>query len=708
MSASGSTETLSSESTAELSSSESSLTGISFSSSNEAFGICDQLKDGSAATAMKDKATDMPVNSSNLECLSPSLQDALECAASNVSPRVQRCESVSLSSHNLVSEAKAEALDNNQLVTIESIELLLEDNQGNLSNDMLVTAVEAPSKQFPKSLEASEETSFCFNTRINCSHAIEKPRECIKQNGDSETIGNNNDNQIRQLQEALQEKTESEDLLKQRLESLKNELNSAENNSDYWFNQCVKKREKIEQLLSSARDMNSSNFELRQEINDKSRTINEKDQEIQRLIESKTETEMLLQEVRENLFKANEETESLKMLIRKFKEEKLRTVQTDQILQVKTLKPITLHEKSLESHKCKVNENENFYTTHEGTESEKNSSRNEKVLPSEVKNAEYHFGRNSSYNVVTRPPNTGHSSVCDTNMKSKSRTRDENGGRELFGAPLSNEPCSLRDSPMLKDPEKTKKAIREWLSEVIRQAKAKLSRERKLVSFNEGTNTDGRLKRVANEKQGARSSLREVVTSFKEKISKDVPRLPKKRKRNLSTYSRVPITSEQDTQETQRSKESAPKGYYDWNRNDRKVDNRPFAFTPTDTKDGSLVKLAADVSTDTFDSMEPFADVFLTDFESTDVLSADGIDSVEPFCEVLIPWQDSEDAEVKRTMEAFKPTVTITKEHPDKEARLGEFLLAKDVESITLEEKKAAAQTAGTIHESDVNMFLLA
>ena len=660
MSASSSTEALLSQSTAELFSSSSSLTGISFSSSNDAFDICDQLKHEShASTAMKDKAADMPTYSSNLE------EDALECVASNVSPRLTGCDSVP-SSHILALVAKGEALDNNPLDRIENIELRLEDKQGNLIKEKLVTDVEAPSKQFPKSFEASEDTSFCF-----------------KQNGDSGNVGNNNENQIRKVQAALPEKTESEDPLKQRLVYLKNELNSAVNNSDYWFNQCVKKREKIEELLSCVRDVNTSNFELRQEINNKSRTINEKDQEIQRLTESNTENEMLLQEVRENLFKANEETERLKMLIKKFNEEKLRTVQTDKILQA-------LFEKALEIHKSKNNEKETFYTTHKETESDMISSRNKKVLKSGVKKSEVKNSEN------TRPPSTSNASFCGSNVINKSRARNENEGKVLFGEPFSNEPCSLRNSLMLKDPAKTKKAIRECLGEVITQAKTKFSTERKVVSFNEGTSTDGSLKRVANETEDARSSLRQVVTSFKEKISK---------KKNLSAHSRVPITNEYDRQETQRSKKSSRKRCYDWNPNDTKVDNRPFALTTTDTKDGSLVKLAADVSTDTFDSMEPFADVFLTKFESTDVLSPDSIHSVEPFCEVLIPWQNSEDAGIKQTIEAFKRSITVPKQHPDKTAHLGDFFLANGAESITLEEKKAA-ESAGTIQKSYVNMFL--
>lgn len=638
---------------------------------------------------MKDKAADMSTNSSNVECRSASLEDAPECATSSVSPRIKECNSVP-SSHILPSVAKAEALDNSQLARVESIELLLEDNQGNLIKGMLVTDMEVPRKQFLKSLKAPEETGCYCNTMINCLDAKE-PRKSIKQN--SGTIGKNDENHIRKLQAALQEETESENLLKQRLLSLENELNSAVNNSNYWFSQCVKKREKIEELVSNARDMNSANFELRQEIDIKSRTIYEKDKEIQRLTESKTETEILLQEVKENLFKSNEEIERLKLFIGKLNEEESRSVQTSQFLQVEALKPTTLYEKAWESHMSRNNyEKENFNTTHKGAESDKLSCCNDEVLSSEVQNSKYHFGPISSYNVVTRPPNSCNASVCGNNVISQSR--DEHGRKEMFGAPLSNEPCSLLDNPILNDPEKTKTAIGEWLSKVIRQAKAKLSRERKSVSFSEKTYTDGSLKRVANEKVNARSPLREVVSSFKEKISKDVPGLPKKRKKNVPTHSTGPITGEHNRQKTY----SVLKGCYEWSRNDTKIDNSPFALMPMDKRDDSLLNLAADVSTDTFDSMEPFADVFPANFEATDVLLAHGIDSVEPFCEVLIPWQNSKDAGVKKTVEAFKRSIAKAKQHPGKKAHLGKFLLAHGAESITLEEKKGTAQTAGTIH----------
>lgn len=684
MSESFSTETLSSESSAEHCSSESSLTGISFSSSSEGFSICHEIdRDAITNIAMKDFATTMPANRS-LECLLPSTEDDLEYAASGVS-HVKGSESANLpSGHSLLSEETAKVSDRSDLVRIESIELLLEDSNENLNSDMLVTSVKAPSKQFPIPSKASEEISSPANVTTYCSDEVEKPRKHIMDNGDSETMMNNNQNKIRHLQEALQQKTESEDLWKQRLESLKIELNSANNNSDYWFNQCVKKREKIEQLLNGARDMNASNFELRQEINNKSKIINEKDQEIQRLKESKTETELLMQEVTEQLSKANKETERLKMLVRNYEDEKLRSVHANQIPQVKSLKPsqvFTKREKTLESQKYKGKINGSSYTTHKGKENNTISGRDGKVLVSEV-----NYPRLSA---DTKPPSQAYvkeeSTVSENDLKSKCAALDENG------AASSGVSSSSQDSPlttrysMSKDPEKTKKAIREWLSEVIRQAKTTFSRERKFVSYNEGVSKDGR--HAASEKESARCSLREVVSSLKEKISKDVPQ---QRTKNLSYSTR---TSKDDTQGARKSSKDAPYRFYEWNRKEKEKDDRSFFLLPTHAKDKSRVKMAADVSTGISDSMEPFSDVFLTDFQSIEASLADGIDSVEPFGDVFIPWQ--EDAKTKQTTEAVEPTVTINRKRHDTKVQLGESLFAKDKKSIASEEKRAAAHTAG-------------
>lgn len=633
---------------------------------------------------MKDHITTMSANRS-LECLLPSAEDDLECAASGVS-HVKGSESANLpSAHSLLSEEKAKVSDRSDLVRIESIELLLKDSNENLNNDMLVTSVKAPSKQLTSS-KASEEISSLANLTTYSSDEIEKRRKHIMENGDSETMMNNNQNKLRHLQEALQQKTESEDLWKQRLESLKIELNSANNNSDYWFNQCVKKRGKIEQLLSSARDMNASNFDLRQEINNKSKIINEKDQEIQRLKESKTETELLLQEVTEQLSKVNKETERLKVLVRNYEEEKLRSVHTNQIPQVKSLKPskvFTKREKSLESQKDKGNNSRGFYTTHKGKESNTISSRDGKVLMSEV-----NYPRLSA---DTKPPSQAHlkeqSTVSEQDLKSKCATRDENGAA-LSGVSSSSPDSSLTTRySMSKDPEKTKKAIREWLSEVIRQAKTNLSRERKLISNNEGASTDER--HAASEKESARCSLREVVSSFKEKISKDVPQ---QRKKTLSYSTR---TSKPDTQETRKSSKDAPNRFYEWDRKEEEKDDRSFFLLPMHAKDKSWVKMTADVSTDISESMEPFSDVFLTNFKSIEASLTDVIDSVEPFGDVFIPWQ--EDAKTKLTTEALEPAVTINRKRHNTKVQLGESLLAKGTKSITPEEKTAAAHTAGII-----------
>ena len=54
---------------------------------------------------------------------------------------------------------------------------------------------------------------------------------------------------IQELQETLQRKTVYGEVLEEEIKCFKNDLNSVESNSEYWFNQCAKKKEKIQELL---------------------------------------------------------------------------------------------------------------------------------------------------------------------------------------------------------------------------------------------------------------------------------------------------------------------------------------------------------------------------------------------------------------------------------------------------------------------------
>ena len=669
---SGSTKSLSSESTAELLSSESSLTGMSFSSSSDSFGVRDSTNTN---TSMKDDVTAVSANSS-LVSLSSSLEDDED---SNKGRDTM--------SDSLPSEGKAQESDKVKLVRIESIELLLENSQDNLSNDMGVTPEGIPCEQFP-TLNTSKETSLLCSPKTECTDVTNKPRELTKRNGDTEAAENNYQNQIGHLQEAVQELTDSEDVLKQRLESLQNELKSAKNNTEYWFNQCVKKKEKIEELLIATRDVTSDNFELRQKINKKTRIINEKDQEIQKLTQSNTETEMILREVKERLSKANEETERLKRILRQHDEEKRSSaLQTDREALFK----------SLMSNSLKGNEKGSLSLTHKETTSM--PSRDREGLQRKVNNSQFHPVSVSSLNSEekgTNRVNKEELTASDTNAKSTSALEDGNRGAIPLRLPTSDGSGSLREPPLItkfpmtKDPEKTKKDVKEWLSEVIRQAKTKLAGER-VVSHHEGIDKNERPTDAESEKEGAKSSLREAMFLFKGKISKDVSRLPKQQKKNISCL-RFPKTKKNDRQEPLTTTGNVAKGSHVWNRNLAVEQRAKQQDEPTlDAKDANL---ATNASADTFTSMEPFDGVFISDFDFMEFSTSGRMDSVEPFGEVFLPWMDSKDAENKQTTGVLEPNVTRKEQHPDNKVNLDEFFSASDAKKTESKEKKTG-QSSG-------------
>ena len=65
---------------------------------------------------------------------------------------------------------------------------------------------------------------------------------------------------IQELQETLQRKTVYGEVLEEEIKCLKNDLNSVKSNSEYWFDQCAKKKEKIQELLINTQDVTSLNF----------------------------------------------------------------------------------------------------------------------------------------------------------------------------------------------------------------------------------------------------------------------------------------------------------------------------------------------------------------------------------------------------------------------------------------------------------------
>ena len=600
LSASDSTKSFSNGTSAELLSTESSLTGISFTSSNEEFGISEKLDKASART-------DNLIAISGSDSLVGPSRGLMDDLHSLSGESVKRSDSMSLSPQGPVSEGKC----NDQLVHVESIErdICLEDGHDNLSNGILRTSLE-----FSKFSKPSEETTLHFKPNSECDNVKESDEELMKRNVCFGTCVTHKQNQIQQLQRALQDKTQSEDLLKQRLESLKSELNNAENNADYWFNQCVKKREKVKELLVSVRDMNSFKIELGQQIDIQSKIINEKDNEIKRIQKGKTETEELLEEVKRQLSKAK--GEHLKMVTKRSEEKQFHPTMQQLSVQAKAgifkQKPFTFttfHKNRFESNKCVENENDKFDTSQKGKDDDTVRTipfcRNRKNVVTQAKNSDLQSGViNSVIEILTK-------------FKPVSYPSGEAIKREIKKAADFNGSTFLGSNTLKARRKNNKKAgISEWFSEVIRQTKTKLAREGSVVistkkTSKRQTQTDNLRPEntVKNtfKKEAVKYSLGDIISSFTERIVRSV---------------------------NTKHSDSHVSGF----------DERLFTLPTSDGKDMSQTTLATDGSTVTSDRTKPVTDVFLSNFECINFLSTD---SLVPFGDMFIPWLGSEHTGIK-------------------------------------------------------------
>ena len=577
-------------------SSESSLTGVSFSSSDEASGASEIL---SEARAGPDKAMTMP-SINTLVRLSPSLEGDLQPASGEGD---KAGDSASHLSHGLASEGKC----NEQLVGVEpSITdvVPIEDSHEHLSDGVSIITV-----GLPKSAMPFEETILHFEPNFECSNVKATSRKLVKTPTCCGTCVSDKKNEMKHFQRSLHDKTESESLLKQRLEALKSDLDGAEKNSEYWFNQYVKEREKTEQLLISSRDMNSFNVTLRQQIDDKSKIINERDNEIMAIKKSNAEMEVLLQEVKEKLFKANEERERLKRIVRQYEEDKLYSkqplMQGDKTF--KKQKPWTFpkfHGRSLDSKKLRDNKNREFDTCHRGKEcntiEEIICCRNEKAEFSGV--VDPLLDATDNVNIEE--------SQTSAKVKTNFYASDETFEREIQ-----------------KTAELKKVGISTWLSEAIKQAKAELTREGSSLSFRDKINT-GRPKMLTDNftlkhpwkkmcnKETVKYSLEDILSTFTERIARNV-------KTKQSDGYDVPG-----------------------------LDETPLSLTTSSQQTVS----ADQVSTISFESMVPFADVFLTHFECMDFSSTYNLIPLQPFADLFFPWSGSGDARLKQPVRKSHPT----------------------------------------------------
>ena len=192
---SGSIESLSSESSAELPSSESSLTGISFSSSSDAVGVCDGPN-----TSVSRSYNNIAV-SVNSNLVSASLCQEAERESNRERKRA---------ADGLTTHGKADGSDKDQIVRIESIEFFLEHRQDDANEDMVAWPEEVLCDNFP-TLDSSKNTT--------------EPKELTGKTISLIAFDSSYQGQIRGFEETLENKTAVEHMLQQELETLENELN---------------------------------------------------------------------------------------------------------------------------------------------------------------------------------------------------------------------------------------------------------------------------------------------------------------------------------------------------------------------------------------------------------------------------------------------------------------------------------------------------
>ena len=214
--------------------------------------------------------------------------------------------------------------------------------------------------------------------------------------------------------------------------------------------------------------MTSLKFELRREIYQKSEVINERDEEIKRFIKSKTEAEILLREVKEKLSEAYKEKQLLKLELAQMKEDKRSTAfQTDGKVLTKSDIP-----------------NDNLRTAYKEKTRFLVSNPDEQVLPSKVENSTLHQGFMSSTSKDKRQQSTvDREEIATSDRKTKGTFSAKDGNKGTQSLWLPTGAFLESNCPMTRDPEKTKKAVREWLNKILREANNKLAREQKISNL---------------------------------------------------------------------------------------------------------------------------------------------------------------------------------------------------------------------------------
>ena len=138
--------------------------------------------------------------------------------------------------------------------------------------------------------------------------------------------------------------------------------------------------------------------------------------------------------------------------------------------------------------------NDNLRTTYKEKTRFFVSNPGEQVLPSKVEYSRLHQGFMSSTSRDKRQQSTvDREEIATCGKKAKSTFSAKHGNKGTQSLWLPTRAFLESNCPMTRDPEKTKKAVREWLNNIIRGANNKLAREQKIINL-ESTDDNERKK----------------------------------------------------------------------------------------------------------------------------------------------------------------------------------------------------------------------
>ena len=175
-----------------------------------------------------------------------------------------------------------------------------------------------------------------------------------------------------------------------------------------------------------------------------------------------------MREVKQKLSKALKETQLLKLEFAQMKEDKWSTAfQTNGKVLTKSDIP-----------------NDNLRTTYREKTSFLVSYPGEQVLPSKAEYSTLHQGFMSSTSKDMRQQSTvDREEIATSGRKAKSTFSAKDGNKGTQSLWLPTRAFLESNCSMIRDPEKTKKAVREWLNKMIREANKKLAREQKISNL---------------------------------------------------------------------------------------------------------------------------------------------------------------------------------------------------------------------------------